>query len=100
MDDNTFVVAVRGNGMKNAGLSDGDLVRCVRAESAKDGDIVYAFIKNRNCIDWWTLARYREEDGAIHLYSETDEPSYAPFIRVSARYLKIFGIFQNVVKWH
>lgn len=80
--------------MKNAGISDGDLVRFRRAERAQDGDIVCARIGRRH-----TVSRYREVDGEIRLYSETDEPNHAPFVRVVPSQLTILGIFQKVIKW-
>lgn len=94
MSDETFVIAVSGNGMKNAGISDGDLIRLKKADHAQDGDIVYARIGRRH-----TISRYLEVDGETRLYSETDEPNFAPFVRVMPSQLTILGIFQKVIKW-
>lgn len=95
MSEETFLLAVRGNGLKNAGISDGDLIRCKKSDRAQDGDIVYAYIGgNRGC---YTLSRYREEGGEVRLYSETDDVNYAPYVRVVPSRLTIIGIFKNVI---
>jgi len=97
MSDETFVIAVSGNGMKNAGISDGDLVCFKKSNRAEDGDIVLAaaFEKGK-----WKrmIARYRIEKGIVKLYAETDYRSYAPFVWVTGD-IKILGIFQKVIKW-
>lgn len=98
MSDETFVIAVSGNGMKNAGISDGDLIRLKKADRAQDGDIVYAFVVC-NGRESRAISRYREVDGEIRLCSETDAPNFAPFVRVSPSSLTILGIFQKVIKW-
>lgn len=94
MSDETFVIAVSGNGMKNAGISDGDLIRLKKADRAQDNDIVYARIGRQ-----YNVSRYREVDGEIRLYSETDAPNFSSFVRVSPSSLTILGIFEKVIKW-
>lgn len=94
MADETFVLAVSGNGMASAGINDGDLISCRRTDSAKDGDIVYAIHANGRK----TLSRYRKVGGVVRLYSETNDTNFAPYIRVLPKQMKILGIFQKVIK--
>lgn len=97
MKNETFFLGVRGNGMKNAGISDGDLIQLKRADHADDGDIVLAAALEKG--KWERMiARYRVENGIVKLYSETDDRSYSPFVWITGE-IKILGIFQKVVKW-
>ena len=97
MSEETFLLAVCGNGMKNAGILDGNLIRCRKSDSAQDGDIVYAYNGSANH-GRYTLSRYREEDGEVRLYSETDDMNFAPYVSVDPSKLTIIGIFKNVIK--
>ncbi len=83
--------------MKNAGISDGDLIQLKRADHADDGDIVLVAPLEKGK-GKRMIARYRVENGIVKLYSETDERSYAPFVWVTGE-IKILGIFQKVIKW-
>jgi len=90
-----FVLFVNGNGMKNAGISDSDLIRCKRTDKASDREIVYAMVGSERT----TLSRYREVRGEIRLYSETDDVNFAPYIRIDPKRLTILGVFQKVIRW-
>ena len=97
MREETFLLVVIGNGMKNAGILDGNLICCRKSDSAQDGDIVYARIES-GAHGRYTLSRYREEGGEVRLYSETDDMNFAPYTSVAPGALKILGIFKNVIK--
>lgn len=87
---NQFKLLVTSNGLEKAGIKGGEFVTCESADTARDGDIVFASVlKDRK--EQYSLSRYREVDGEIRLCSETDRPSYYPYVTVSRSDLKIYG---------
>ena len=98
LTEESLVLNVRGNGLKDAGINDGDLIHCKKADCARDGDIVFASIQDK-LHEAKILARYRKAGRKIHLCMETDDPCCPSHIEVLPKHLKILGIFQNVIKW-
>ncbi len=84
-----FVFSVSGDSMINAGIFDGDKVVVKKTQTAKDGDIVLAYIDNG-----YTLKTYRQKNGKIWLQPEN--PEY-PIIEPK-EVLTIFGVVTGVVR--
>lgn len=84
-----FVFTVSGDSMVNAGIFDGDKVIVKKTNTAKDGDIVLAFIDNG-----YTLKTYRQKNGKIWLQPEN--PEY-PIIEPK-EVLTIFGVATGITR--
>jgi repressor LexA len=70
-DDGEFVLRVKGDSMKDAGILEGDFVIVRRQETARDGDIVVALVGEEA-----TVKRFFREDDHVRLQpeNETMEP--------------------------
>lgn len=79
--DGDFLLRVRGESMKNAGILDGDVVVVRRQEVAQDGEIVVALIE-----DEATVKRFYKEGDHIRLQPENE--TMAPIL---VRNLQIAG---------
>ncbi len=79
-DDGEYVLRVRGDSMKNAGILDGDFVVVHRQDSARDGEIVVAMVEEEEA----TVKRYFKEADHIRLQPENDalEPILSRNVRV------------------
>ena len=80
-EDGEYVLRVRGESMKNAGILDGDLVVVQPQETAKDGDIVVALLGEEA-----TVKRFFRERDHVRLQPENDamEPIRSHEVRCSA----------------
>lgn len=85
----TFMFTVSGDSMVNAGIFDGDTVIIKKTASAKDGDIVLAFVDRA-----YTLKRLRSKGGKIWLQPEN--PEY-PLIKPEES-LTIFGVAVGIAR--
>ena len=63
-----YLLRVRGESMKNAGILDGDLVVVRRQEGARDGEIIVALVEEEA-----TVKRFFREGDHIRLQPENDE---------------------------
>jgi len=77
-----YLLRVRGESMKNAGILDGDLVVVQRQETARDGEIVVALVE-----DEATVKRFFREGDHIRLQpeNETMEPILVREVSVVGR---------------
>jgi repressor LexA len=66
-DDGEFVLRVKGDSMKDAGILEGDFVIVRRQETAGDGDIVVALVGEEA-----TVKRFFREDDHVRLQPEND----------------------------
>jgi repressor LexA len=89
-DEGEFVLSVRGESMKDAGILPGDHVVVRRQETADDGDIVVALVGE----DATVKTFYREADH-VRLQPENDtmEPIRSREVRVIGR---VVGVFRKV----
>ena len=89
-DSGEYVLRVRGDSMKNAGILDGDFVVVQRQETATNGEIVVALVG-----DEATVKRYFREDDHIRLQpeNETMEPIRTREAAVMGR---VVGVFRRV----
>lgn len=77
-----FALHVVGESMKNAGILDGDLVICEKAETVEDGTIAVALIE-----DEATVKRVFREGRGVRLQPENDafDPIYAAEVMILGR---------------
>ena len=86
----TFLLRVKGDSMKNAGILDGDLIAVRKTQSADMGKIVVARID-----DEVTVKRLGKKDKKLVLYPEN--PDFEP-IEVSPEQLVIEGQFVGLIR--
>jgi repressor LexA len=89
-EDGDYILQIRGESMKNAGILDSDYVIVRPADDAADGEIVVALIGEEA-----TVKRYFHEKDHIRLQPENEEME--PIITTEARVLgKVVGVFRKV----
>jgi len=89
-EDGDYILQVRGESMKEAGIIGGDYVVVRPAEDAIDGEIVVALIGEEA-----TVKRiYREKD---HIRLQPENAEMEPILSTEARVLgKVVGVFRKV----
>jgi repressor LexA len=89
-EDGDYVLRVRGESMKDAGILEGDYVIVRPAEDALDGEIVVALIG-----DEATVKRiFREQD---HVRLQPENAAMEPIITTEAKVLgKVTGVFRSM----
>lgn len=89
-NDVTFMLAISGESMINAGILDGDYILVKQQNTAVNGDIVVALLD-----DEATVKRFYKEDGHIRLQPENDAMS--PIIVDNVVILgKVRGVFRRM----
>ena len=87
--DCDYVLEVRGESMKNAGIMDGDYVIVHPAPEARDGEIVVAMLDEEEA----TVKRLFKETDHMRLQPENDE--FDPIITTDAQVIgKVIGCFR------
>ncbi len=88
--DGEYILRVRGDSMKNAGILEGDFVVVRRQDTANDGDIVVALVGEEA-----TVKRFFRESDHIRLQpeNETMEPIRSREVRLMGR---VVGVFRSV----
>jgi repressor LexA len=94
-DTGDFVLEVRGDSMKNAGILDGDTVVVRKQATASDGDIVVAVVGEDDSEAEATVKRYFRERDHIRLEPENEdfEPIRSTDVQVAGR---VIGVFRRV----
>ena len=88
--DSVFLLRVRGDSMKNAGIINGDLVIVRQQPTAENGEIVVALLG-----DEATVKKFYLEKGFIRLQPEN--PDYEPLISKDVRLLgKVIGLVRII----
>jgi repressor LexA len=89
-EDGDYILAVRGESMKDAGILDGDFVVVRQAEDARNGEIVVAMLE-----DEATVKRFfREKD---HIKLQPENKSMKPIKTRDAKVLgRVVGVFRRV----
>jgi repressor LexA len=89
-EDGEFVLRIRGDSMKDAGILEGDFVVVRPQETAHDGDIVVALVGEEA-----TVKRFFLESDHIRLQPENEalEPIRTKEVRVIGR---VVGVFRRV----
>lgn len=89
-EDGDYILQVRGESMKNAGIIEADYVIVRPADDARDGEIVVALIGEEA-----TVKRFFREKNHIRLQPENEEME--PIITTEAKVLgKVVGVFRKV----
>jgi repressor LexA len=89
-EDGDYILKVRGESMKEAGIFEGDYVVVRPAEEASDGEIVVALIGEEA-----TVKRYYREPDHIRLQPENE--AMEPIRTTEARILgRVVGVFRKV----
>jgi repressor LexA len=89
-DAGDFVLSVRGDSMKDAGILDGDFVVVKSQKVAANGEIVVALVENEA-----TVKRFYREPDHVRLQPENDE--YEPIRTTSADVIgSVVGVFRRV----
>ncbi|HNC05089.1 MAG TPA: transcriptional repressor LexA [Solirubrobacterales bacterium] len=89
--DGDYVLEVRGESMKNAGIMDGDYVIVHPSPEARDGEIVVALLGDEDA----TVKRfYKETD---HFRLEPENETMSSIITTDAQVMgKVIGVFRKV----
>jgi repressor LexA len=90
-DDGTFLLRVRGESMRDAGIIEGDLVVVRSQDHATDGEIVVALLGEEA-----TVKRYFREADRIRLQPENSEmePIYSSDVRILGR---VVGVMRSLL---
>jgi len=90
-DGGDFVLEVRGESMKNAGILDGDCVVVRKQNSVNNGDIVVAILEDELEPEA-TVKRYFRERDHIRLEPENEnfEPIRSPDVKIAGRVIGVF----------
>lgn len=86
----TFMLAVKGESMINAGILDGDMVLVEQAQTASNGDMVVALIE-----DGATVKRFYKEEGVYRLQPENDymDPIIVKEVTILGKVIGVFRFF-------
>ena len=88
--DQVFLLKVKGDSMKDAGILHGDMVLVRQQPSAENGEIVVALLEDEATVKKF----YREKD---HIKLQPENPSYSPIISSDVRILgKVTGLIRNL----
>lgn len=89
-DNGDFVLSVRGDSMKDAGILDGDFVVVKSQKAANNGEIVVALVENEATVKRF----YREPD---HVRLQPENESYDPIRTTDAEVIgSVVGVFRRV----
>lgn len=89
-DAGDFVLSVRGDSMKDAGILDGDFVVVKSQKVAANGEIVVALVENEA-----TVKRFYRESDHVRLQPENEE--FEPIRTTSADVIgSVVGVFRRV----
>ena len=88
-NDDCFMLSVKGDSMKNAGILEGDLIIVRQQDTAENGEIIVALLD-----DEATVKRYYREEHAIRLQPETED--YDPIYTKNCHILgKVIGLWRK-----
>lgn len=87
--DASFMLKVKGDSMKDAGIIEGDMVIVERTGNAKQGEIVIAEVDGA-----WTMKYYRTKNGKPYL--EAANKNYGPIFPKDE--LKINAVVRSVIR--
>jgi len=89
-DEGEYVLRIRGDSMRDAGILEGDYVVVRRQDTATDGEIVVALVGEEA-----TVKRFFREEDHVRLQpeNETMEPIRSKDVRVLGR---VVGLFRSV----
>ncbi|HEX2044881.1 MAG TPA: transcriptional repressor LexA [Gaiellaceae bacterium] len=90
-----FLLRVKGESMRDAGILAGDYVVVRRQQTAQNGDIVVALAGDDEAADEATVKRFFRESGRVRLQPENAsmEPLFPEHVRILG---KVTGVFREV----
>lgn len=88
----TYALRVRGDSMLDEGILDGDIIICLAAETAEDGQTVVALIDGSEA----TVKKFYRERGAVRL--EPANPRYKPLRIKPPHRVQIQGTLVGVIR--
>lgn len=90
-----FLLRVKGESMRDAGILSGDYVVVRRQQTAQNGDIVVALAGEDDAADEATVKRFFRESGRIRLQPENAsmEPLFPDHVQILG---KVTGVFREV----
>jgi repressor LexA len=89
-EDGDYILRVKGDSMKDAGILEGDFVVVKQADDATNGEIVVALLEHEA-----TVKRFYREKDRIRLQPENS--AYKPIRTKNAQLLgKVVGVFRSV----
>ena len=89
-EDGDYILAVRGESMKDAGILDGDYVVVRQADDARNGEIVVALLEEEATVKRF----FREKD---HIKLQPENKSMKPIKTRDAHVLgRVVGVFRRV----
>lgn len=86
-DGEVYILYANGESMIDAGIMDGDMVLVHKQETAKEGDIVVAWLEGEGN----TLKRLIHKEDGIYLHPENKKPEYQD-IPVKGKEFRIQGV--------
>ncbi len=86
----TFMVRVKGDSMRDAGIHAGDVLIVDKSLSPSDRKIVVAMIDGN-----FTLKRFRNRNGRVTL--EAENPDFQPIEVMDGQELTIFGVVTYII---
>ena len=87
--EQSYLIKVSGDSMKDAGIHEGDLVIVERGRAQKDGDIVIAQVDGE-----WTMKYYEKNGGQVRLVAANKK--YSPIVPKNE--LVIGGVVTAVIR--
>ncbi|MCD8046706.1 MAG: transcriptional repressor LexA [Clostridiales bacterium] len=87
----TFMLEVKGESMINVGIFDGDMILVQQQQTARNGEIVVAFVD-----DSATVKTFYKEDGYFHLQPENDtmDPIIVQDVLIMGKVIGVFRFLQ------
>ena len=94
-DQGEYVLRIRGESMKDAGILEGDYVVVRKQENATDGDIVVALVGDDEGADEATVKTFYREKDRIRLQTENTalQPIYVDYVKILG---KVVGVFREL----
>jgi DNA polymerase V len=89
--DATFLMRVRGESMREAGIDDGDVIVVDRALNPSHGHVVVAILDGE-----FTVKRLFNRDSILKL--QAANPSYEDIIPAEGQVLEIWGVVTTIIK--
>jgi DNA polymerase V len=86
----TFLVRVKGESMRDAGIHSGDTLIVDKSLSPTDRKIVVAMIDGN-----FTVKRFRKRGG--HVFLEAENPDFPPIEVTEGQELSIFGVVSYII---
>ena len=90
-----FLLRVRGDSMRDAGILENDYVVVRRQQDARDGEIVVALVGDDEAADEATVKRFFRDKGGVRLQPENEayEPIHAAHVQILG---KVIGVFRTL----